>query len=478
MTPRAAAAAPGAPQQPAAAQPQVSRLPPPLPSRETDDPLRALLRFEVAIRKLRSEPELRYFIANELRLATRAQQAFLVECPRNAAPFVSTVSSLTNFERRSPIIRGMENLLDALIADGSYKAPRAIEAEAQTGNGPGAMIPASYPLRHVLWTPLLDPEGRVFAGLMQTRTTPWAEHDIAIARHLAGAVSVAWRAINPRVATQQRWLRPSWKLLAATLAAITVLGFYPVSMSALAPVEVGSRFSAVVTAGLEGVVAAVDVAPNTPVKAGDVVARLADTELRNRVEVTRREVAVAEASLMRWTQLAFSDERGRHEVPLARAQLNLKLAEHAMARDLHARSIIRAPRDGWALYADVKELVGRPVAAGDKLMEIVEPDSIEFRIDLPAHDAIVLAPNAPVRVYLDSDPLNPVEAILRTADYQARVQGNQQLAFRIVADPLPGHERKVRLGVRGTAQVLSQETNLAFYLLRRPLTTLRQMTGL
>lgn len=451
--------------------------PAPAPAREMDDPLRALLRFEVAIRKLRSEAELRYFAANELRLATRAQQTFLLECPRNAAPFVSTVSSLTAFERRSPVIRGMEDTLNALIADGSYKAPRAFVAEAQ-GGGPGAKVPAGYPLRHILWCPLVDLEGRVFAGLMQTRTMPWSEHDIAIARHLTDAIAIAWRALNPRVATQRRWALPSWKLLAATLAAIAALGMYPVSMSALAPVEVASRHSAVVTSGLDGVVQAVEVAPNAPVKAGDVVVRLADTELRNRVEVTRREVAVAEASLMRWTQLAFSDERGRHEVPLARAQLNLKVAEHSMARDLHARSVIRAPRDGWALYADVKELVGKPVAAGDKLMEIVEPETIEFRIDLPAHDAIVLAPNAPVRIYLDSDPLNPIEAVLRTADYQARVQGSQQLAFRIVADPLPGNARKIRLGVRGTAQVLSEKTNLAFYLLRRPLTTFRQMTGL
>lgn len=464
---------------PRVATPSHAPAPQAMPVRDGEDPLRALLRFEVAIRKLRSEPELRYFAANELRLATRAQQTFLIELPRNTAPFVSTVSSLTNFERRSPIIAGVEAVLHALIADGSVFEPRAFEAEPQPGGAePGAKLPPNYPLRHILWCPLTDPEGRVFAGLMQARAVPWSEHDIAIARHLTGALSVAWRALNPRISSQRRWTLPSWKLLAVTLATLAALGFYPVSMSALAPVEVGSRHSAVVTAGQDGVIEAVDVAPNAPVKAGDVVVRLADTELRNRVEVTRREVAVAEASLMRWTQLAFSEERGRHELPLARAQLNLKLAEHAMARDLHARSLIRAPRDGSALYADVKELIGKPVTAGDKLMEIVEPEAIEFRIDLPAQDAIVLVPNAPVRIYLDSDPLNPIDAVVRTADYQARVQGNQQLAFRIVADPRPGQERKVRLGVRGTAQVLSAETNLAFYLLRRPITAFRQMTGL
>jgi hypothetical protein len=73
--------------------------------------------------------------------------------------------------------------------------------------------------------------------------------------------------------------------------------------------------------------------------------------------------------------------------------------------------------------------------------------------------------------------LNPIEAKLIRADFQARPRENQQLAFRLVADRLAGETRPLRLGVRGTAQVYSDKVPLAFYLFRRPLSAARQWIG-
>ncbi len=142
------------------------------------------------------------------------------------------------------------------------------------------------------------------------------------------------------------------------------------------------------------------------------------------------------------------------------------------------RTVVKSPRDGVAFFADRRDLIGRPVAAGEKLMEIVDPKDYQFNIDLPVSDAIVLKPGARVKVFLDFDPLNPVEAMLVRSDYKARARDGQVLAFRLVAEPITKPLPDLRLGVRGTAEVFSDKAPLIIYLLRRPLAAARQHLGL
>mgnify|MGYP002145133290 CR=1 FL=1 len=56
---------------------------------------------------------------------------------------------------------------------------------------------------------------------------------------------------------------------------------------------------------------------------------------------------------------------------------------------------------------------------------------------LPVADAIVLREAARVKIFLDSDPLNSIEATLVRSSYRARVRESQQLAFRLVAEAAP-----------------------------------------
>jgi multidrug resistance efflux pump len=254
--------------------------------------------------------------------------------------------------------------------------------------------------------------------------------------------------------------------------------FMPVSMSALAPLEVVPRDPFIVTAGTEGVVETVHVDPNAEVKSGDVLVSLEDTVLRNRYEIAEQEVGVAEASLKKAKQLSFVDPRGRHDLATAEAELTVRRAERDYAKEMLERSVIRADRAGVVLMESKRDLIGRPVATGEKLMEIVDPTAVLLNIDLPVADAIVLKSGTDVTVFLDSDPLHPVVAKLLRADYRARVHDQQQLAFRLVAEPATGASDALRLGVRGTAQVYSGKVSLGLYLFRRPLQAARRWLGL
>jgi hypothetical protein len=436
----------------------------------------ALLKLQADQLGIRTRGELAYFVANEPRQIMRAQQIIVLARGPRGDMRVQAVSSVTQVERSSPAILWFEGIAEALDDVHGLAVDCGFKSTAFGGGYQG--FGKSYPLGHLLWVPWLDGEGQVFAGMLLARGTPFTSQDAAIGRHLAGSFSQTWRALGEPGWRKSRLLRASRStVLGGVVAALLALAI-PVPMNALAPVEIAPRAPTIVTAGVEGVILGVLVDPNQPIVPGQVLVRMVDTTLRNRFEIAEREVGVAAMRYKKAAQLAFTDMRGRHELAIAQAELELKTSERNYAADLLERTEIKADREGVAFFADKKDLVGKPVAVGEKLMEIANPSEIEFRIDLGVADAIVLREEARVKIFLDSDPMRSIEAKLVRAAYRARVRENQQLAFRLVAEAEPETVAALRLGARGTAQIYSDRVPLGFYLLRRPLAAARQWFGI
>lgn len=435
-----------------------------------------LLQLLADMRKAQSLSELGYFIANETRTALRAQQIIVFDRAGKSDLVVHTVSSLTTVDRSSPLVQWFESIVRELSSGGDLTKLREFDAGAFVGNF--SDVARAYPLRHMLWVPWISRDSSVASGMLLARAVPWGDNEIKIASYLARAFSLAWSSFARSGPQALSLALPSRKTMAITAAVAAVLLLLPVPMTALAPVEVGPRDTFMVTAGVEGVVKSVEVEPNAPVKAGQVLVTLNDTVLRNRFDLAEQAVLVADTKYKKAAQLAFVEARGRHEMAIAKSELDLKLAERDFARELLRRASIQAERDGVAFFTDKKDLVGKPVTVGEKLMEIANIATSEFRIDLPASDAIVLHDAARVKVFLDSDPLNPVEARLTRASYKAAPREGQQFAFRLVAEAVDLDAARLRLGMRGTAQVYSERVPLGFYLFRRPIAALRQWVGL
>jgi HlyD family secretion protein/Biotin-lipoyl like len=436
----------------------------------------ALLQLQAEMRRARSRTELAYFLANEPRRLLRAQQIVVLETRAGRGATIRAVSSLTNVDRSSPLVLWFESMVSALERDVGLNEPREFDAAAYPSDYQA--VQSGYPLRNFLWVPWIDAAGRTIGGSLLARSTPWNDRDIKVAMHLAGAFAHAWGAFDRH--SVGSLVAPYFSRRTSIAAAVLVaaLMLFPVSMTALAPVEVVPRDPFVVTSGVEGVIKNVHVAPNEAVVAGQVLITLSDTVLKNRLELAEREVAIAETKHKKSGQLAFIDVRGRHELAIATTELELKRAERAFARELLERTQIKAEREGIAFFADKRDLVGRPITVGEKLMEIASPDSSEFQIDLSVADAIVLGTGVRVKVFLDSDPLHPIEARLIRAAYKATLRETQQLAFRLVAETQTKPAGALRLGVRGTAQIYSDRVLLGFYLFRRPIAAARQWLGL
>jgi multidrug efflux pump subunit AcrA (membrane-fusion protein) len=453
----------------------------PRPSPAADAPAAApsrngveqLLRVEADARKAASLGELKFLIANEAAPLCRARQVFLLGV-KGRRIRMSAVSGLGQFDGNAPMTGMLESAVGELAADGGLGASRAFLLTAYAP--PGDPDAAAYPHRFAAWQPLLLPQtGQAFAGLLMTRDTPWSEPDLTIAKRLGDTFAHAWIALAGRRRIQRRW-RPS--ALAAALAAATVLaGFIPVNMTVLAPVRIVSSRPAAVTAPQDGVIDAVLVNPNDAVEAGAPLLRLSDVRLKNELALAEQEVIVAQARLRLVEQGAVSDAKIRRELAVQRAELALKLLARDYAGDLLAQTLITAPVAGVAVFSDKRDLAGRPLTTGQQIMQIADPDALEFEIDLPVADALNFEPGAPVRAFLDSSPLDPVSGALTTRSFEARPTESNALAYRLTARIGGALPQGARLGIRGTAQITGGRTVLAYFLFRRPISAVRQWLG-
>lgn len=437
--------------------------------------LLALLKVEAEVRDADTVRDLILLMANESRKLTRARQIFVVMSGVGRSFEVQGVSSIPVVDRSAPLIIFIERLVRG---EAKNKALSAIHVLKMPTAGTDS-VADSYPFRELVWMPLRHKSGPLRGGLVLAREQAWSDQDLVIAGRLSAAFAHALQALRgPDRKLVRKLLSFSRWHLAATALLLAALIFVRVPLSALAPAEIVARDPFVVAAPIDGVIDTIAVDPNHVVKRGDLLVKLADTTLRNRFEVASREVQVAEARLKQSNQIAFSDPRGMHEIGIARAELGLKIAERDFARDLLEKSEIRAQRDGIAMYSDKRELVGRPVAVGERILEVADAHAFEARIELPVADAIALSQGSRVRLFLDSDPLRPWSATVRRADYKAKVGENDIVSFRVIADIAAQEGRPPpRLGVRGTAQVSGDNVPLGYYLFRRPVTAMRQWLG-
>ena len=444
--------------------------------------LLALLKVEADARDAKSERDLVLLMSNETRKLTRARQVFVLQSGLRGRLEVRGISSVPSVDRSTPLVALVEDAVraeaaKAAVAHGGSIAFTDAGTESGTVSDTGGGS-ESYPFRSLYYVPLKHGSAPGHGGILLAREDPWGEQDLVIAKRLAAAYAHALGALRGP-AKKRLWSPSRLQTLFFIVSALAVLLLFKVPLRALAPVEIIARDPFIVAAPIDGVIDAIPVEPNQKVKSGDIVVKLADTTLKNRFEVADREVQVAEARLKQSNQIAFSDPRGMHEIGIARAELSLKLAERDFARDLLAKTQIAAPHDGLAIYSDKRELIGRPVAVGERILEISEPAKVEARIDLPVADAIALTPGASVKLFLDSDPLHPWPATVQRADYKAKGGENDIVSFRVVARLSAQPDRPLpRLGVRGTAQVSGNDVSLGLFLFRRPITYLRQWIGL
>jgi multidrug resistance efflux pump len=428
--------------------------------------LAQLLRFEGEVRRQASVDELIYFTANDSRGLIGFDQMFVLRRALVREGFaVQAASSLALVDHHAPLIQAIE-----VAADGFASEAQRLNA-ADISDDPAI---AEYPFHQWHWSPLKDREGIIYGGLLAVRAAPWTDADIIRISRVSETVSHAWLALTRDVPVR-RMPRLVSKTKKWAAAALLIAALFPVHMTALAPVEVVPAKPFVVSAPYSGVIAKINVAPNVMVQAGDPVLTFEDVKVRNEMQQAAEKLQVARAKVDRATSASFGDAEQAREIGPLQAELKLAEADFAYARDIMGKSQITAPRAGMAIYSDRRDWEGRAVNVGDPILQIANPREIAYRIELPAKEQMRLEPGAPVKIWLDAQPLWALDGHIEYASYVAQPTAEGILAFAITAKPAGGSPR---IGSRGTAKLYGQWAPFIYTVLRRPLASARQFFGL
>ena len=440
------------------------------------NPALALLEFERRIRTSGSNREVAFRAVNDTSGVLGFDQSILWRIDALSRPIVVAASGLADVTVDSPYQQWLAKLIRSAVPE-AFTAPQAI-AFADLPEGLAAEG-EEWCRAQLLLCPLMGPEGNPLGGMIFMRGTAFTEQEIAAAEWIAQSTGFglwAWRKDQPRL---RRWMKGRNRaiLVGAIVATAALLGVTPVRLTALAPAEISPLRPIPVTAPVDAVVSRIVVKPNEEVKAGQVLAVLDDTTVRNRLAVAEKSLEIARADLQRIVYKSFSDEASRLELQVLEARVREKIAEASHLSEVLDRLTLVAPQGGIAIFADADEWAGKSVQVGQRVMLIADPSLVDVTAYLAPEDAVQLEPGAEVTVYLHVDPLSPLRASITYSSYEAVPAPDGKLAYLVRAE-LAGGQDRPRVGLRGTAKISAGRVSLAFYLFRKPLGFLRRAASI
>lgn len=443
-------------------------------SGDTSKVLIELLALQRTVQAASSEAQASFIIVNRTASVAPYDQATLLRGHEPAKLKVTRVSHVSEVDRTAPQVAWMERL----AAQWSRRMDREAAWACACADLPADLQQDAADLvpPQLLVLPLRSARSACLGLLVLGRQTPWSDAEIALLDFLAASYGTSLEALQGRAG----WSLPKGLNGRAPWIAAGVLfaaGWIPVRLSVLAPAEVQPRAAFIVTAPFDGVISRVTVTPNQAVRQGDVLAHMEATDLRGAQEVSRKTLEVAQAELRRSQQAAFQDVRGSGDLAQLRAQVDLRRQELDYASTRHRNTELVSARDGVAILGDPDQWKGRPVKVGERILQIADPQQVEITVMVPVKDAITLEPGHEVRVFLDASPLDPLRARIHHATYEPVTIGQEAPAYKVTAH-LESAQLPARIGLRGTARVYGERVSLAYFLFRRPLTSLRQWLGL
>ena len=445
--------------------------------------LGAVLQLEQRARAA-TRAELEFLIVNDTTTAVPYQQAALwQQAPLDADAL--TLSGVADAERGGPYYAWLTRLIDAVALGARAAEPHAFGA-ADVTDALAREWSEWFP-PHAFWCPLpRRADGRVdglLGGLLLGRADPWQDADLQLLAPLAGAYAQSLQLHRQARGTS---LRARWHGFArrrpAQIAAVAVAlaALLPVRESVLAPAEIVPVDPAPVRAPFDGVVDALQVAPNQPVHAGQRLVSLDRTELQTRYAVTQKALDMAREQYADTAQQALSDDKAKSQLAILASKVDQQQAELAYDQDMLKRADMTAPVDGVAVFDDADEWIGKPVALGERIMLIASPQRMQLEIQVPAASVVSFAPGSEVVFFSNLAPDRPAYGKLTFASYAsaAGADGVLSYAFRAAFDAGQPALQQLRLGLKGTAKIYGPRRMLALWLLRRPLALVREWLSL
>jgi multidrug efflux pump subunit AcrA (membrane-fusion protein) len=440
-------------------------------------PLAALHELGRAARRAEGPRELEFLAVNDTRQLLPYRQAAIW----HTGGGVKALSGVVKPEAHVPYVQWLQRVLSWAAARAPQEPLRltAPDLPPELASDWDQWWPA-----HAVWLPVQGLGGWVLA-----RDLPWTDPQVALLAEWVDVWRHAWQSLHP-ASRGLSWLRgrgtavpsatavprPWWRRpLLLWLLLVGAVAIWPVRLSVLVPGELVPARPAVLRSPMEGVIDVFHVQPNQVVAKDQPLFGFDELLIQSRLEVTRQTLATAQAEYRQTMQQALSDPRSRAQLAILTGRIEEKQAELDYMSDQLKRAQVLSPRDGVVLLDDPSEWIGRPVAVGERILRVAALDDVEVEAWVPLADAIDLADDAPLKLYLSASPLAPVTATVRYMSHEAVQRPDMTYAYRLRAqlDAPTAH----RVGQKGTAKLYGQRVPMVYWALRRPLASARAYMG-
>jgi biotin carboxyl carrier protein len=294
---------------------------------------------------------------------------------------------------------------------------------------------------------LLDNLGATLGPVLELKR----ERNYSWFSRLKADIGLMWQKLS---AKDGRTLRLT---LASVVLGLLALPLIPINYSLNAPAKLEGISQRVMVAPADGFLRSTSVRPGDLVKKGQVLAEMADDDLRQErrrweSEVLRHDGTFGDALKRRdRAQMAGAQAQAAE----ARAQLNL-------AEQQIERTRITAPFNGVILKGDLKQQIGAPFKRGDTLLVLAPAN--EYRVIISVEDRAIdsIQKGAKGNLLLTAMPDNAmpvtVERILPVANAQ-----DGRNAFEVEAK-LGDYSLALRPGMEGVAKIEAGQRSLYWML--------------
>ncbi|GGK73555.1 efflux RND transporter periplasmic adaptor subunit [Amphritea balenae] len=475
------------------------------------EPLAAILNLSRRVRHAKTASERAFILVNETYQLVKYRQAALWLQTEG----VFSLSGVGAPDHNSAYVQWLGQLGDEIWTRGLDK--------------PALINPAAMP-EHIAshwkewlpeygaWIPLKGANGELLGGLILARETKWQENEIIFANEWADVWGYTWHkryvptrrgflrslfgsvapgnlsdktgqgnepqlpmlqrvghALSPKQlvsGVKRLWRLPRNRIILAALIILMI----PIRISVLAPGELVPANPAVIRSPLDGVVDKVLIQPNQQVSSGEALFELDKTRIQAQLDVAEQTLAKVQAEYRQQAQQALFDPKSKGQLALVQGSIAEKQAEVAYLRHQVSIATVMAPLDGIILFDAPSEWIGRPVVTGERMAVVTEEREVEIEAWLAPGDAIDLPEEAAVTLFLNANPLSPVDARVKYITHGAQQRPDGTYAYRVRA-VLNEDSVSARVGLKGTVKMSGSRVPLFYWILRRPLAMARQMIG-
>jgi hypothetical protein len=380
------------------------------------------------------------------------------------------LSHATQFDRHSNLARAIEAAMEEavdqretiLYPDGMSGRPTVDQAHAALATGFGSGVVLTLPLisrSQVVGALCMERAGNYrferpalelaegVAALIGPLADMQRGNERALPAHLATRASGFWeRLAGPRNAG----LKVVLLLVLAVIAYISIAsGTYRIT----AETNVEGSVQRVVAAPFQGFIAEAKVRPGDTVKAGDLVARLDDRDLR--LERLKTLAQREQYSKQYREAMAKGD---RAQIKILGTLVEQQDAQVQLLDEQLSRTTIAAPFDGVVVSGDLSQQLGAPVERGQVLFEIAPLDSYRVVLQVNERDIADVAVGQSGKLTLSSLPGEKIDfRVAKITPVNTPKEGRN--FFRVEAAPLGGIDR-VRPGMEGVGKIEVDERRL------------------